>query len=429
LPFDRFEQARVHQSDRRLVCGSQREHVRLIGWAGLETPPSVVRRIEVDLDRFDRLAAPAELWKNLQRALRRGGADCIEPRVRLLVLAFGVAAFALTAVGCGGSPTSGSPGSSGSAADDELAVPTAGWETDFSKHSVPLTEFVSGGPGKDGIPSIDGPQLVSVEEAGEWLSDREPVIELVHHGIARAYPIQILVWHEIVNDEVAGTPVAVTFCPLCNTALAFDRRVDGEVLDFGTTGNLRNSDLVMYDRQTESWWQQFGGEAVVGELTGTELEQLPARIVAWEDFASRHPGGEVLSQDTGYPRSYGRNPYEGYDDVDSGPLFPVSREDDRLAPKERVVFMEHGDDAVVVPFAVLAERNRIQVEVGGEAFAVEWLPGVRSPLDSGFVASGREVGSATVTAVATGEPVPFDQPFWFAVAAFRPDVRIVDDSD
>jgi hypothetical protein len=361
--------------------------------------------------------------------LRRPGGGGIEPCVRLVVLAFGVAAFALAAGGCGGGRDSeGSPGSSGSAvAGDELAVSTVEWDTDFSQHSVPLSEFQSGGPGKDGIPSIDAPRFVSVEEAGEWLADREPVIELVHAGIARAYPIQILVWHEIVNDEIGGTPVAVTFCPLCNTALVFDRRVDGEVLDFGTTGNLRNSDLVMYDRQTESWWQQFGGEAVVGELTGAELEHLPARIVAWEDFARQHPDSEVLSQETGFLRSYGRNPYEGYDDVDSGPLFPVSREDDRLAPKERVVYLERGDDAVVVPFSVLAERELVEVMVGDEKVVVEWVPGVRSPLDSSFVASGREVGSAAVTADATGEPVPFDQPFWFAVAAFRPDARIIGD--
>ena len=336
-------------------------------------------------------------------------------------------ALALAAVGCSGdAETQDSPGPS---AEDELAVSSVEWDTDFSQHSVPLSEFQSGGPGKDGIPSIDAPMFVSVAEADEWLSEREPVIELVHEGVARAYPIQILVWHEIVNDEVAGTPVAVTFCPLCNTALVFDRRVEGRVLDFGTTGNLRNSDLVMYDRQTESWWQQFGGDAVVGELTGAELEHLPARIVAWEDFAQRHPEGEVLSQETGAARDYGRNPYEGYDDVDSGPFFPVSREDDRLAPKERVVFLERNGEAVVVPFTLLAERRRVELTVAGEDLLVEWVPGVRSPLDSGFVASGREVGSASVTEAVTGEPVPFDQPFWFAVAAFRPDARIVDGGD
>jgi hypothetical protein len=319
---------------------------------------------------------------------------------------------------------SGAEGSSSSSTEG-LNVPTSGWDTDFSKHTVSLSEFQGGGPGKDGIPSIDVPKFASVEEAGEWLTDREPVIELELEGVARAYPLQILVWHEIVNDEVEGTPVAVTFCPLCNTALVFDRRLDGRVLDFGTTGNLRNSDLVMYDRQTESWWQQFGGEAVVGELAGEMLEQLPAQIVAWEDFAGRHPGGDVLSRETGASRSYGQNPYTGYDDVDTGPFFPVAGKDDRLSPKERVVFLERGDDAAAIPFSALEERKRLELEVGGEAFLVEWVPGVASALDSASIAEGREVGSARVTAVVSGEKVAFDQPFWFAVAAFRPDVRLL----
>jgi Protein of unknown function (DUF3179) len=343
--------------------------------------------------------------------------------MRLIVLAVGVLTLALASASCGGGEA---PESGGSIAlNDELRVTTAGWETDFSRHTVPLSEFVSGGPGKDGIPSLDEQRFESVAEADEWLAEREPVIEFELGGVARAYPIQILVWHEIVNDEVAGVPVAVTFCPLCNTALVFDRRVDGRVLDFGTTGNLRNSDLVMYDRQTESWWQQFGGEAVVGELAAATLEQLPARIVAWDDFARRHPDGEVLSQDTGFQRDYGRNPYEGYDDVDSSPFFPVGREDDRLSPKERVVFLERGGEAVVVPFALLASEESLEVVVGDERVVIEWLPGVRSPLDEPFVAAGREVGSAAVTLAETGEPVPFDQPFWFAVAAFRPDARVL----
>ena len=336
--------------------------------------------------------------------------------------------LALIATGCGGGDR-GSPGGGGRSskeASDELAVPTHGWETDFSKHTVPLGEFMSGGPGKDGIPAIDGPRFVPVGEAGEWLAEREPVIELVIGDVARAYPLQILVWHEIVNDEVAGTPVAVTFCPLCNTAIVFDRRLDGRVLDFGTTGNLRHSDLVMYDRQTESWWQQFGGQAVVGELAGEALEQLPARIVAWEDFAARHPAAEVLSRDTGHPRDYGRNPYAGYDDVDTGPFFPAAGAgDDRLLPKERVVFIELEGEAVAVPFSVLEKEQTMEVEVGGELLGLRWVPGVGSALDSSDIGDGREVGSAEVRSLASGEPVPFDQPFWFAVASFRPDIRIV----
>jgi hypothetical protein len=343
-------------------------------------------------------------------------------------LTFLLFALALLAAGCGGGRSSPSPAAGGEAtqADEGLQVPTAGWKTDFAKHTVPLDEFFGGGPGKDGIPAIDEPKFDSIAEADEWLAEREPVIELDLGGQARAYPLQVLIWHEIVNDTVAGTPVAVTFCPLCNTALVFDRRLDRRTLDFGTTGNLRNSDLVMYDRQTESWWQQFGGEAVVGDLAGAELRPLPARIVAWEDFAARHADGEVLSRDTGVVRPYGQNPYTGYDDVDSGPLFGAANEGDkRLPPKERVVYIERGDDAVAVPLSWLAREKRVVVEVGGERFEVVFTGTASSALDSADIAEGRQVTLADVRSVATGEPVPFDQPFWFAVAAFRPNVRVV----
>ena len=300
---------------------------------------------------------------------------------------------------------------------------TAGWKTDFSKHSVPLSEFRSGGPGKDGIPAIDEPKFISVDVA-DFLEPQEPVIALELSGDARAYPIQILVWHEIVNDVVDGVPVAVTFCPLCHTAIVFDRRVDRRTLDFGTTGNLRNADLVMYDRQTESWWQQFGGRALVGELEGAELEQLPAKIVAWRDFQHEHAGGKVLSRETGHVRSYGENPYTGYDDVDSSPFVPVRNSDDkRLPPKERVVFIERDGEAVAVPFSVLRRRKVVRLELGGNRLIVRWRPGVASSLDSAAIADGRDVGAVEVRE--EGRLVAFDEPFWFAVAAFRPDVRIV----
>ena len=299
----------------------------------------------------------------------------------------------------------------------------AGWQTDFSKRSVSFDEIMSGGPGKDGIPAVDQPKFVAVGDA-DFLDDREPVIELLVEGDARAYPIQILVWHEIVNDVVGGVPVAVTFCPLCNTAIVFDRRVDERTLDFGTTGNLRNSDLVMYDRQTESWWQQFGGEALVGELTGAKLEQLPSRIVGWADFRREHPGGKVLSRDTGLSRPYGQNPYPGYDSVESSPIFPAKNADDeRLPPMERVVFIERGDEAAVVPFSALREKRVVRVKIGGSRLVVRWRPGVASPFDADAIAAGRDVGAAEVRE--NGRLVQFDSPFWFAVAAFRPDVRIV----
>lgn len=310
----------------------------------------------------------------------------------------------------------------------ELSVTTDGWRTDFTRHTVPLAEFLSGGPPKDGIPAVDRPRFVSVEEARPWLEGREPVIELAIGSERRAYPLQILIWHEIVNDRVGEVPVVVTFCPLCNTALAFDRRLRGRVLDFGTTGNLRHSDLVMYDRQTETWWQQFGGEAVVGALAGRRLRQLPATIVAFEDFAARNPRGSVLSRETGHNRRYGQNPYAGYDDVDSSPIFPAQNAaDQRLQPKERVVFVERRGRALAVPFGLLRARGTIRTTLAGERLEFRWLPGVRSALDDAEIGSGREVGSARVRALPTRRAVPFDTPFWFAVAAFRENVTIVGD--
>ncbi|MBA2461253.1 MAG: DUF3179 domain-containing protein [Actinobacteria bacterium] len=338
-----------------------------------------------------------------------------------------VALLAGVLAGCGGS---GSRDATSPAVTlpEELTAPVLdfrleGWEkTDFAKHSVPFDEFLSGGPPKDGIPPIDAPHFVAVAET-TYLESREPVIELTIRGETRAYPIQILIWHEIVNDVVGAVPVAVTFCPLCNTAIAFDRRVDGRTLDFGTTGKLRHSDLVMYDRQTESWWQQFGGEALVGDHTGTRLERLPARIVAWADFARAHPDARVLTRETGFDRSYGRNPYEGYDDVDSPPIFPVPG-DERLPPKERVVYVGRAEESVAVPYSVLARRRTVRVELGGSTLVFRWRSGVASALDAAEIASGRDVGAADVTE--NGKRVAFSEPFWFAIAAFDPDVRIVE---
>ena len=186
-----------------------------------------------------------------------------------------------------------------------------GWKTDFTKRSVEFSEISSGGPPRDGIPPIDEPVFTTLDDADGWLDGKEPVIALEIDGDARAYPLQIMTWHEIVNDQVGGVPVTVTFCPLCNSAITFDRRLDGVVLDFGTSGNLRNSDLIMWDRQTETWWQQLTGEGIVGELTGKRLTFLPASVISWEDFKAAWPDGQVLARPTDSGRRYGENPYVG----------------------------------------------------------------------------------------------------------------------
>ena len=267
--------------------------------------------------------------------------------------------------------------------------------TDFGSAIVDLDEIVSGGPPKDGIPAIDEPSFVSVAEAGEWLHPREPVIGVVIGTRARAYPIQILMWHEIVNDRMAGLPFSVTFCPLCNASIVFDRRHAGRVLDFGTTGRLRKSDLIMYDRQTESWWQQFSGRAIVGELAGEVLGRLPATITAWQDFAAAWPDAEVLSRDTGYSRRYGDNPYRGYDTIEDRPFLFHDPIDPRLPPMERVLSVEAGGAQRIYPFSALRERPLVNDEVGGQPVAVFTQRGTLSALDERQIASSRSVPSAT----------------------------------
>lgn len=293
----------------------------------------------------------------------------------------------------------------------------------MSRHIVPLSQFQAGGPGKDGIAALDHPRFIPAR-AIRFLHPREPLIELTVRGQTRAYPLEILIWHEIANDRIAGVPIAVTFCPLCDTAIAFRRSVRGRMLDFGTTGNLRDSDLVMYDRQSESWWQQFSGQALVGRYAGISLKQLPARIVSWQDFRTSHPAALVLTRETGYTRPYGQNPYSGYDDASSPPYFPApNARDRRLPPKAVVVFVQEGAASVAIPESVLSRRRLLHVEVGGHRLVVRALGTAASALDTASIAAGRSVVTAQVTEA--GRPVPFTEPFWFAVAAFRPGTRLI----
>ena len=348
---------------------------------------------------------------------------------------------------------------------DELSkarISTRGWETDFSRHTVPYSEILSGGPPRDGIPPIDDPKFTTFQDANAWLGEQEPVIAFELNGDAKAYPLQILTWHEIVNDEVGGVPVAVTFCPLCNSAIVFDRRLDGVVYDFGTSGKLRNSDLIMWDRQTESWWQQFTGEAIVGELTGKKLTFLPASIISWEDFKAANPDGQVLSRDTGFSRPYGQNPYVGYDRADNPPFLFQGDLDGRLQPKERVAAVSIGDEDAAFPFSVLAEERVVHYTVGGQDLVVFFKPGTRSALDGLLIGDSDEVGATgvfevdlegqTLTFRADGDtfvddetesvwtilgeategplagkkltPIVHANHFWFSWGAFKPDTRI-----
>jgi hypothetical protein len=268
--------------------------------------------------------------------------------------------------------------------------------TDFSKSNVDPLTIISGGPPKDGIPAIDKPLFVNIEDASMWLDDREPVMVLESEEKGRAYPLQILIYHEIVNDIFQGVPVTVTFCPLCNASIAFDRRINGKTLDFGTTGKLRNSDLIMYDRQTESWWQQFSGEAIVGSYTGKLLQQIPSRLVSYRDFKNAFPDGEVLSRDTGYWKPYGKNPYRGYDDISKSPFIFTGSTDPRLPAMERVVSVQHKKRHRIYPFSALKGNGIIEDQLGQLPLVIFFKSGLLSVLDKEQIKSSRSIPAATV---------------------------------
>lgn len=288
--------------------------------------------------------------------------------------------------------------------------------TDFSKRAVPFEEIHEGGPPKDGIPAIDAPLFVASDGA-HALVDRDPVVSLSIDGEARAYPVRVLIWHEIVNDRIGGTDVSVTYCPLCNTAIAFDGSIDGRVLSFGVTGKLRHSDMLMYDRQTESWWQQASGEAVVGAMTGTVLRQLPARLESFAAFRARHPEGRVLVPGDPAGRPYGHTPYAGYED--SGwPFLYRGRPLDGITALERVV--------VVGSRAWTVDLLKVRGVVEDGDLRLEWTPGQASPFDTPEIAAGRDVGNVVVRRRVDGgwRDVPHLVTFAFLLDAMRPNAVI-----
>ncbi len=290
--------------------------------------------------------------------------------------------------------------------------------TDFARSAVPLAEIRSVIP-RDRIPAIDAPLFVGTgDKERHGLDDLDPVIALVVAGDARAYPLRVMTWHEIVNDTIGGAPVAVTYCPLCNSALVFDRRVEGEVLTFGTTGKLRHSDLVMYDRQSESWWQQFTGEGLVGRHTGRRLATLPMRLESFQRFRARFPEGKVLVPSNSMLRAYGRNPYAGYD-KSAKPFLYDGALPEGVPPLERVVVV--GSEAWT--FALLQKVKRIE---RGD-LVIAWEPGQASALDSEQIRDGRDVGNVVVQRrAADGSLVDtvHDISFAFAFRAFHPNGTI-----
>ena len=311
-----------------------------------------------------------------------------------------------------------------------------------TKAIVPLDQIVGGGPARDGIPSIDKPKFVSASDAG--LRDSDLVLGLDINGDVRAYPLDILVWHEIVNDNVGGEPVAATYCPLCFTNQVFKRTIDGQVAEFGTSGKLYNSNLVMYDRTSESLWSQALGQAIVGEHAGRKLERVPFDVAFWKEWKALYPDSKVLSQDTGFGRPYGVDPYGDY--YTSPEInFPVSHRDDRLGPKEIVVGLENVGTYRAYNLQQIEDDHVINDEINGKSVALVSLhPFMVRAYDRSLDGQTLEfqyengkiidqTGSVwnfdgrAIEGEMKGKQLtrlPFDEGFWFEWAAFHPETEL-----
>lgn len=284
-------------------------------------------------------------------------------------------------------------------------------QTDFSRTTIDFAEVLSGGPPRDGIPAIWEPRHIPVAQETR-LDDREPVLTYEHPGeTPRAYPVRYLMWHEIVNDVVGGLPIAVTYCPLCNSAMVFDARIDGVPHTFGVSGKLRHSDMIMYDRETQSWWQQAIGEGVVGHHAGAQLRQLPGWMESWAEFRTRNPDGLVMDEPD-WRRAYGTNPYVGYDTSARPFLYQGENPPHDINPLARVVRVENR--------AWTFARLRDAGEINEAGVVLTWMPGQASALDNRTIAEGRDVGTVRVRDV-QGRDVPHDIPFAFAFHAFHPE--------
>ena len=317
-------------------------------------------------------------------------------------------------------------------------------ETNGVKHLIPLDKIKGGGPPKDGIPSIDNPMFANVKDA-DFMSDSDTVIGLKINGETKAYPLFVLVWHEIVNDTVGGTPVSVTYCPLCYTNQVFERIIDGQEVEFGTSGKLYNSNLLMYDRLTESYWSQALGMAVTGELTGYELDLVPFDVITWGDWKILHPDTLVLTTDTGHLRSYATDPYGKYY-TEPRIMFPVEYSDDRIYPKEiilgfnqdetykaykqndiesNIIVNDFIDDVPVMLVSLYSQNSRaFERSLDGVVLNFEYSDGVIFDTQTnsqwnydGMAVSGEHEGKQL-------KRMAIEPGFWFAWVAFHPDTLV-----
>ncbi|MCH7880452.1 MAG: DUF3179 domain-containing protein [Proteobacteria bacterium] len=280
---------------------------------------------------------------------------------------------------------------------------------DVSNAIVPADEILSGGPPKDGIPALTNPEMLSASEAS-YLSPEDRVIGITLNGESRAYPISILNWHEIVNDQIKGERFAVTYCPLCGTGVAFSAKVAGELTDFGVSGLLYNSDVLLYDRNTDSLWSQIMGQSISGKLVGEKLRQIPITHTTWKDWVQKNPDTLVLSTDTGFSRDYARDPYAGYEQSRQL-FFQVSnRAPDTYHPKERVVGLDIGGVYKAYPLIELEKYGKSQFTdtINGKTITVNW--------DS--------INRSVSITDSSGSEIPSIEGFWFAWFAFYPETEV-----
>jgi len=319
--------------------------------------------------------------------------------------------------------------------------------TDGLKHIVPLDKIKGGGPPQDGIPSIDEPEFTSVSEA-EFMSENDIVIGLKINGDTKAYPLFIMVWHEIVNDNVGGVPIAVTYCPLCFTNQVFERILDGQQVEFGTSGKLYNSNLVMYDRLTNSYWSQALGMAITGEYTGSSLKKIPFDIMTWKDWTNLYPETLVMTTSTGHVRAYGVDPYGDYY-TDPRILFPVDYEDDRMPPKETILGFHQdgnfkaykqndlestvllndnvGDTSLLLISFYSGNARAFDRTLNDRVLEFEFVNG--QIIDSDSKSIWNYDGQA-ISGKLTGEKLDrlsFDPGFWFEWVAFHPTTLVFDE--
>ena len=316
--------------------------------------------------------------------------------------------------------------------------------TNGQKHIIPLEKIKSGGPPKDGIPSIDTPEFTEASQEYH-VSDSDTVLGLEINGDVRAYPLSILVWHEIVNDNVGGVPVAVTYCPLCFTNQVFERVIDGQEVEFGTSGKLYNRNLVMYDRLTNSYWSQALGKAIVGELAGYELSTIPFDVIRWGDWKSLHPDSVVLTTNTGHIRAYGVDPYGNYY-TETRILFPVENTDNRMHPKEIILGFNDGDVYKAYKQQDVESAVIINDQINNNPiFLISLYPGNARAFESNvdekvlefFFKDGSIIDKETnsewnydgvaISGALVGTElnrIPFNPGFWIEWIAFHPDTDV-----